>query len=264
MGRRFAEIGGIRRNVRGPAVRRGGGGTPQTPPLPASAVEYWHSELGVALAGVGGTEVDSWTGQLRGVVCVSAGGASQRPGYGVDGANFNGRPVVQCASSPKRYLASAVLGTPLTLVGTKPYAYMISRFRDASSGTVLAFSDTLPSVSGFVCVIELRSGKYCSWWFPHAQVDSTVAISTNVVRLETFIDAAGSVVNRVDGVGTAGAATGLTAPVTARAAQIGGDRLSGSLGSGNANHAFVLLCSAEITAPELAALNAWALAYWGV
>ena len=79
-GRRFAEFGGTRRGGRDSSVATA---TYQSI-LGALLVEMWHSQLGIAT--VSGN-VDTWTGQVQGVV-LQAPGAANRPAYAADVANF--------------------------------------------------------------------------------------------------------------------------------------------------------------------------------
>src|SRR5215471_20048665 len=112
----------------------------QRPPLPASAIEYWHSELGVSL--VSG-DVDTWTGQLRGTVMTQVNG---RPKYLADGAFFNSRNVIQCSqysNGARGMISAAALGTPLFVTSSRPWFMSVYRVRQ------LPANDTL--VGGVVC-----------------------------------------------------------------------------------------------------------------
>lgn len=226
--------------------------------MPASAVEYWHSELGVSL--VGG-EVDSWTGQLQGTVLATANGAAQRPAYGVDGSFFGGRPVVRSAITGTRYLKSAVVA-PLVLAGSKPHIYWIMRWRTAADqNTAVVFADSLPTATAGMLHL-VSSTDLWAYWYPHSPVVRTGLPNTSVCTSETFINSAGAEVFRFNGTSIVGATTGLSCPGDLRAVQIGGDRNRANAAA-DGSFAFVLLCASEMTAPELAALNAWATAYWG-
>lgn len=234
------------------------------PPLPASAVEYWHSELGVAL--IGG-EVDTWTGQLRGLA-LQAISASQRPTYAADGANFKARLVVQSNAAATRGLTLNPVAPPLTVAGSKPHAYLITRYRTLPAGGNAFFYisvDTLPTAAAipFGSLGVNTAGGLFSWWYPRTgtPVLSGTTLSTAVARLESLLDATNTDIVRLNGAQIyAGSATATTSDATAMC--VGHDR-GGATSFLDASFAFFLLCASAMTAPELAALNAWAQAYWG-
>lgn len=228
------------------------------PPLPASAVEYWHSELGIGL--VGGA-VDTWQGQIRGTI-LSAFTALRRVAYQPDGANFNGRNVVFCTAAGGRAVRRTLIAPPLTLTGTKPHVYMIMRLR-----TPLV-AGNFPYRSQNTAGTALSAGMFADggvppamqcFWFPLPTVNM-VAPPLTATRWETFINAAGNIVGRIAGVPTVGAAAGLTAPGDLDRIGFGANPNDGQYT--DTSFALMLVCSSEITGSELAALDAYAANYW--
>jgi hypothetical protein len=85
-------------------------------------VEYWESDLGIALAS---GAVDTWTGQKLGKV-LSAPGAANRPSYGADGSNFHSKSVVGLVGgvTPLELIGSSLA---LTAGGTRPSFVLVCR-----------------------------------------------------------------------------------------------------------------------------------------
>jgi hypothetical protein len=98
--------------------------------LGSKLVDYWHSELGIALDG--SSNVQTWTGQLLGLVLNQTLGAGQRPNYGAD-ASFGGRNVVQCRITGPRCLAYKP-GTAIFNPGDRPGLVHISRYVTVPTG----------------------------------------------------------------------------------------------------------------------------------
>lgn len=250
----------MRRRTRVPqrTILGGGGGGSQLPPLPASAVEYWHSEKGITLVG---SEVSVWTGQLRAVALVPFNGSTARPTYVVDGTNFKGRSVVRSTRVGGRFMHSGTLGTPLALAGTKPHCYVIARqySSDGNGQCCLMVSDVSPNHTNNFWMLD-TVGSYKTEWSGGGAAVFNGAISTTVHRLQCLSRASdGKLSLRIDNSEYLGAITNVTIPSNYKAIQLGG----GGGGGGDYLLAFALLCSAEMSAAELAALDSWASAYFG-
>lgn len=235
--------------------------TDQKPPLPASAVEYWHSELGISL--VSGA-VDRWRGQLRGTDLVPF-TVLRRPAYQLDGTFFNGRRIVFMTMAGGRCLRANAIAPPLTLVGTRPHIYMIIRLRTA----LVALNFLYRSVN--LAGTALSAGSFTDgaappppamqcFWFPHATVP-VPAPALTPLRYETFINSAGNIVARIGGASSVGGVAGLFAPGDLERLGFGANPNDGQYT--DSSWAFMLVCSSEITGEELADLDAWSLRYWG-
>lgn len=244
---RFSTGWGIRRDrkaQRGSASGGGGGAVSQRPPLPATAREYWHSELQCTPA--------AWVGQITGLSM--AGGNT--PVVAVDGAFFNGRVVAQTERATPRYWANYAAGTVLA-TGTRPWKYTIARMRVIDQGVITSFglasSDDMSSLG-------VVGGNFASYSNGGSGYLIFGPRNTNPHRAKEwreapnrYLDMDGTVVSVADG-GLIANATGVSAGVSAAIVTSGAD----------ASIAFYLLCTAKPTDPEIAALDAWSLAYWGV
>jgi hypothetical protein len=103
--------------------------------LGSKLVDYWHSELGIALDG--SSNVQTWTGQLLGLVLNQTLGAGQRPNYGAD-ASFGGRNVVQCRITGPRCLAYKP-GSAIFNPGDRPGLVHISRYATVPTGATATY-----------------------------------------------------------------------------------------------------------------------------
>lgn len=228
----------------------------QRPPLPASAVEYWHSELGVSL--VGGA-VDAWTGQIAGTA-VSAVGPTNRPTYGADATNFNGRQVVQCVGATNANLRNPTPANLIT-VGQRPWLMSVFRTR-AAQGTVSVIDIGIASVVNSHSLAFNTSnflGFYQNSAVQTPTVQSSVPFGTAARVAMAWSDGANANIT-VSGTNTSAP---FTAAVTDNTTGIGIGRTAGGAWPWDTSHAFHLLCSSKPPAPEIAALVAWAQAYWG-
>lgn len=245
----------------------GGGGTSQTPPLPASAVEYWHSELGASAANA--------VGQIVGVTLPGTGS----PTVAADGALFNGRPVYQCATTGSKGWGRS--GFPaIVAAGTRPYMCAVMRTRTLevaglllTAGVCARGGDAAPTLDLGVLAFEGNgvAGGFSSYRNRDSvQTRATSPYGTQDTSphfFEAYIDAAAGQLLFVDGVQVAAnaAVTSVsTAAVTMAAiGAIWGGGGAGSMSNfGNTSLGFWLICSAVPSAGERAALLAWAQAYW--
>lgn len=227
-----------------------------TPPLPTTAVEYWHSELGVTVS----TGVDVWTGQIAGKTApFNVAGA--RPAYGVDGSNFRGRNVVQCSSNATLYNAAATM----FLINTRPWTFQIFRYR--TNGSTFALSDFgSPTADAHMMSTGGGPADQLGGFINGASVTpnvlSTVLLGTTVHSAQLWCVGADANIQVDSTLTTAVAGGGALAAATAA---IGiGQTASGTFFTSESSHAFLLCCSALPSATEIANLMTWARAYWGV
>jgi hypothetical protein len=230
-------------------------GASQLPPSDSLMTLFWHSELGIGLTS---GEVQTWTDQLQGLV-VSAPGASQRPLYGADGANFNARDVVQClAAGSHNVINSAVAAGILPTTGQRPY--MVTVFRPAQAATTA-------HILAQCAVTPTGYSQQMRWVNGAAGIDSTIKsvisagslVTTQTPHIaETWAD--GSLLHcRVDGTDHTNTYTG-SYTGDATIVTLGGN--NGFTGF-NANIAFFAVFSALPSSGYIASLRAWAAAYWG-
>jgi hypothetical protein len=224
----------------------------QTPPLPASALEYWHGELGASAANA--------VGQIAGITMPGAG----TPTVGPDGAFFNAKNVYQSSISGNRYWYRTNAPGTIIAAGTRPYLYIIGRFRTvpASQQEIAGFGQ---HASGARLQVTSTAAAVLQGWFGRT-VFGLITVTngtadTGVHRYEAWMDASDCNF-RVDGVNAQGAALGDTIGLI-NSAGIGTAPSFGSVETADASLAFMLLCTAKPTDPEITALNAWATAYWG-
>lgn len=240
MNRRFAVASGRR-----PVRAHRSGVNPALPPLPASAVEYWHSELQCSAS--------SWTGQIGGRVLP----AVNTPSVGTDGANFNGRVVAKSDDAAQNSWRGTGL-TPLVGAGARPWTFAVMRFRTTANDQG---SHGISGV-GFTQAFQIGGGARRQLVITDgilAVLDAGPA-DTDVHRVKTWADGVNANV-MIDGSAFSIAWVGSTPnPVTNAAI---GTNVGSAAFASDANHAFVLVCSSRPTAPEEAALDAWAQAYWG-
>ena len=217
----------------------------QLPPLPASALDYWHSELGCSSSG--------WTSQMRGIPTPATGA----PVVGVDAGYFNGRVVAQTRSAPKQTYRANPSSQPIITAGQFPYIFCVMRSIAAAPASV---GHAISITSGGT----ERLGLYYSaanWRTRQGNLTLVPpTVTTNVAVVEMWFDAATSY-GRINGSETSAASA---SSGTMLCVGIGfGTQSSGDMQDANINHAFYLLCSSKPTDPEIAALRAWATAYWG-
>lgn len=216
----------------------------QTPPLPSNAIEYWHSELGV-------TPSVLIAGQIQGYQLFFFSAPTIAP----DGVLFGGRDVMQSTTSGGKYFGN---GSAFTLfAGSRPYMYVIGRYRTIPSADVW-MSETGDHFGFTRFAVGCNAAGNLRGSFEGAFTTDGGA-DTGVHRFEAWFD--GTNRNfRVDGSNTATADASQN--VACNAVGIGGSGAVGGSAS-DSSVAFVLYCAAKPTDPEIAALNAWATAYWG-
>lgn len=135
-----------RRSVGGFRRSRGMGGGGAVPPLSAQLVSllgsnlvaFWDAASGVAASG---SNVVSWTAAVGGHVSSPTGGGAA-PTYGVDTANFKGKPVVQYAPGAQ-YMAAPTVG--LVAAGGRPYIFCVFRFRNTAGSPFYPYIVNIPA-----------------------------------------------------------------------------------------------------------------------
>lgn len=221
---------------------------PQLPPLPASAVEYWHGELGASAA--------TAVGQIAGTVLTGR----NTPAVAADPGFFKGRPVYTCTTVGSKCWLGSSLATVLA-AGSRPYVYVIGRWRAVPGGAnqrISGIGRTGSSDDGDIEVTAANVRQITSSSGAFTAINGVG--DTAVHRLSAFTTGATTTLS-VDGAGATGGG-GAALPGNITGVSIGSN--SGGVGNvGDVCVAFDLLCSAMPTAPEIAALDAWAIGYWG-
>lgn len=219
----------------------------QRPPLPASAVEYWHSELECTPA--------SWVGQIGGRSLAGVNGTrivAADPGF------FNGRVVGQTNSATgAAWRGTGLVGLPGA--GTRPWLYLVARLRDTSTGSAeIMFGvgrNTVDDDGRFLAAggsfIAARTGAF--------NVNGS-ATDTALHRFKAWLDGVNANFH-VDNVAFSNADTYLLAANT-NAAAIGLGSGGGNFPS-DANVAFALIASSRPTPAEEYYLDEWAWKYFG-
>lgn len=248
----------FRRTLRRPLrnVSRGGGpaaGPPSaSPSLPATAVEFWHGELGASSA--------SAVGQLQGITLTGRNGPTVAPDPGF----FNGRSVYQSTIIGARCWLGTSLATGV-LSGARPWVFVVGRSRTVPSVTLQTLVDFGRAGSSDMR-LQLSAANARGANSSSGHIQATNGVGDGLVhRYKMWTDESGggggTSYFAVDDAMVSGTTTG---PLSGTITTIG-------LGSGavvvqnvaDASIAFVLACSADPTAAEEAALDAWAQAYWG-
>ncbi len=232
------------------AYRRSTRGHHGPPPLPTTALEYYHAEIGVSGS--------SWTGQIAGTVMPFVGPVT----YAAEGPDlFRNRLVVQChAGSASLYNPAA----PMFLAGTRPWTFQIFRLR--GFGTTWGLSDFgSPSVDAHMMALGATDNDQIGGFVNGASVTpnvlSSLALDDGVHSAQLWSVGADANIQVDDTLTTAvGAGGALLADTVA----IGiGQTASGPFWLSDTSHAFLLCCSALPTPVERNALRAWARDYWG-
>lgn len=267
-GRRYSD-GARRRPGRNSGSGGGPGGSvvfPQVPPLPASTLDYWHSELGAAISG--GT-ITSWTSQILGIA-VNKGGQVNDANYGVDTGFFNGRAVVQMVKATPRVLINSAAPTIFTS-GQRPYTFCVFRYTAPSADSTLFSFGILGTGFNYHEVIIDNAhgggGGSASYYLntnidtpPNAAVDNATVLGTTVHTSQAWCVTTTANL-QIDNTNASNGATGAAIAATPTQVAFGQDAVGGRFA--DVNMAFILCCSAVPSAGEIAALRSWASGYWG-
>lgn len=241
-------------------------GDPGLPPLPVSAVEYWHGERGASAANA--------IGQIAGTAIPGV----NSPTVVSDAPHFNGRPVyfTLAAGAGSKYWAQPVLPTPLLSVGNRLYMCAIFRTRN-----VIAASSLYTAVSvrggnhspvGELIALTYDTNKYGFQRFRSGAANNVLSLmiqDTGVHFFECYVDATAGMVLFIDGVQYGGNAetAGLVSQIDALSIGViltgAGIGVVDTSRTTNTSLAFWIICSALPAAGERAALRAWGQAYWG-
>lgn len=233
-----------RRPVRG-SIARGSGGGVATPPLPSLAVAAWHGELQCT--------PPAWVDYIGGRSMVGTG----TPVVAPDPGFFNGRQVAQAAQSGKSWSGTFAA---LALTGTRPWIYCVGRSRTLDAVT----SRNILVVSGGgieLGLLRQRTPSASAIWNAAASAATAAAGDTSPHKFSTWLD--GALLNlKVD----AALASSLYAPALladVTTVTVGTSPLAGGR-EHDVSIAYLLFCGAKPSAGEEAALDAFALSYWGV
>lgn len=222
----------------------------QTPPLPASAVFALHSEINCSP-----TAWDDYIGgkSLPGV---------NSPVVANDGAFFNGRVVAQTTAAGSAIWRNAALGTVLAS-GTRPWSFAVARVRNTvTSGTMVSYGRPAGSHDMSLQNTAGAPNRFNCFFLAAANPSTAPTPSdTNAHRFKSYLDGVNANM-KVDNTNyQAATAASLGGNVTALAVGANAADASGLM---SACVAYWLLCSSPPTAPEEAALDAWAAFWWGV
>lgn len=253
---------GRRRNIRrsGGGGGGGSGGVGGAPPRDPLMLDYWQSNNG-GVQLVGGA-ADTWNGGINGSALPFV-FQTARPAFGLDGTNFNGKPVVQCSQAGVAVMR-LFTGATLLASGTRPHFYLIARQR-ALLGTgeyrLLGFG-----ISGGANV----GGTWNDSGFPANRYGHPGASPGNingpapdtlVARYMLWSDGVNANFQTNGVLGTLPSALSLAVNVNAIAlgcnAPFLGERADASI-------AFLAVFTAKPSNAYLAKLDAWALPYYGL
>lgn len=218
------------------------------PPLPASAVEYWHSELNLSAS--------AWVGQIGGRSLTGGGGATVARG----GASyFNNRLVARCYASGAGWGATGM--AELAAIATMPWSFVVYRLRTVPGDNVQhSIYDGGSGPSDGPYIIARGTTTELLQVVEGATVTGAAA-DTAVHTIATWLD--GTNINlSVDGTVTSAARAGSLANAVDTFA-IGCRMFFGPTWFADVDVAFALFCSSKPSVFEVAALRAWASTWWG-
>ena len=200
MTRRFAEMGGTRRqNLR----ERVGPSAPVVTYqsiLSALLLEMWDSQFGISL--VSGN-VNTWTGQIAGRV-QTAPAPGNRPPYGVDTGFFLGKSLPLFANPSSLQILG---GSALYVAGTRPWWCAIGRFTATMGAATQTILSTLNTAQGTLnpSISRTTAGSASGFYFPGTNTVGPT-IDQAVHMIEVFSRVSDTLaVNSLDGVDTVGA-----------------------------------------------------------
>lgn len=222
------------------------------PPMPATAIECWHSQSGLAIAA---GAVLSWTGQKSGTVLTPTSVAAQ-PTYAVDGTNFKSKPVVQFSRTTGKWVQGL-----LSMSTATPWIYLIYRYRAAPAGAVE--TAVYLGRDGANIMLAYQNDAFSAHVAWYAGQSANTTADTLMHRGEFSRDAT-AVRQRRDG-GTQVTGPPGTTDSNLLVIALGGYYTTGAsaVNAGNVNLGFVMVASSAPTVSELNALNAWAVNEWG-
>lgn len=221
-------------------------------------VELWHSQLGIAT--VSGN-VDTWTGQVRGIV-LQAPGAAQRPVYAADGSNFQGKSVVQCALTGAKCLQQLAAQSPsIFLAGSRPWVGLLGRVRSypgATAGIEVVVLDF--PITQVIGDLQTAPTPVVSSVF----AGSTASLSDNSTAVRLLgggLSSSGVNTVSVNGVASNTSGSGLSIPADGKVVSLGANG-AGSLGI-DLSAVLLFFCNAYPSAAQLFGIVALAQAEFG-
>ena len=220
------------------------------PPIPTTAVEYWHS-----LMGASGT---TWTGQIGGRVLTAPGSTSISP----DSSFFKGRAVAQ-ANTGSGW--RGVGFSPVFTTGNRAYSFSVFRMRVLQTaanewGIFDLGADAALDAHYIKHRVDANNFRLDYTGGPSVVIKSPPDLIPHI--LEVWPDGTNLITQLDGGTPVTGAFTGgLFGNITAIAI---GMAASGVYHMSDSSHAFHMICSSVPTPAERAALRAWARGYWGV
>lgn len=247
--RRFAHSGGL---VLGAAV------VPSVPPYMSGIIDELHCEKRISLDG--STNVQSWTSALS-LYALAQATAGNRPTYGVDGAHFNGKSVVQCDLATPRWMISPS-GSVIIPVNSRPYIGTFVRLRSlAPTGFngVFAFTNAGGGTNDpglYASAVAVQA------FWPSAASLAALPVGSNPVFIELYYDETGVFRMAINLVVVAS-----DVPPPGRFAAGGATRVAIGANGGGSNFtsssfAFQRACIALPPLAERQALYAWGQSYF--
>jgi hypothetical protein len=227
-------------------------------------IEWWDSELGIALAG---GAVDTWTGQHRGIV-LQAAAVNQRLAYTTVDAAFGHRPSLSGDGVLSRLRALGLSGADVPAAGTRPYLACVIRYpvlivdglnhelvnlELAGAADRLTLSSHGTAVTSDLNIGELSYG---------GAVATTTVMGTNTHLVEGWVTSGNVITLAVDGVVVG------TDPGGSTIGSVDSYAVFGSVGGGpnracKFDMSYLALCTAAPSTTQRTALHAWSRVRWG-
>jgi hypothetical protein len=176
------------------------------------------------------------------------------PTVATDPGYFNDRVVAQ--TSVNRLWANRALPDVMVAAGTKPWTFMIGRFRSVGFFQIIYGMGSPAEMHS----LYISPGTWTGY-FNNASGVGNVASDTNAHTAKQWLDGANINITIDQVLSSTGGPASLASDVTSVAFGSGSNNGSNSA---NACIAFFLVCAAKPTDAEIAALDAWAARYWGV
>lgn len=217
----------------------------KVPPLPSSVFDYWHGELGASAANA--------VGQVAGTAVTG----QNSPTVGIDTGYFNERPVYQATRATGACWQAKMLVTPLD-TGTRPWVFTVLRARALAADFQMLFE--MGNYYVGQCDFDTRYSQLEVGSFPGLWTVTGPAIDTRVHRLKTWTVGTAAYL-QVDGTLYTNPSGGGALDNLISSFGIGAGCVGGNVG--DVSVAFVLICKSRPTAAEEAALDRWAMSYYG-
>src|ERR1700761_3361882 len=218
----------------------GTGAVSQRPPIPAAAIEYWHSELQCSSA--------TWTGQIAGKVLSGV----NTPTVAADPGFYKGRVVA--SSGAGKYFDSGATAS-LLASGQQPYLFVVSRNTlDASTGRMVCFANNAGASEELALYVDPTLSRVYAR-NPNSAFGGPLTAASGIHFFAGGYSG-GVAEFSIDGVAQTPLGTGQATGATITQITVGAYLDGGN--SPDATYAFVMLCSSKPSAGEISALRSWA------